>query len=166
MANTNLQEQIASMKKKFEARATGAHGDLFKAVTKACLIIEAEAKRGMTETLIDGSKSYGKHNHHPSMAGSPPAVDTGMLRKSITHDVEQDGSRVVGRVGSTIGNPPYGAYLEYGTSKMAARPWLQPALKKNSTKIEELIKGSVSGRDVSYGLEGASLGVGATDAAG
>jgi len=166
MGNDNLKAQIAAMQKKFAEKAKGVHGELYKAVTKACLIVEAEAKREMTETEIDGSKTYGKRQHHPSAEGSAPAVDRGTMRQSVTHNVEQDGARVVGRVGSTIVNPPIGAFLEYGTSKMAARPWLQPAIRKNSAKIKEMIGKAVSGRSVSYGIEGATATVEASDAAG
>ena len=166
MANANLQAQIAAMQKKFEEKKNGVHGDLYKAVTKACLIVEAEAKREMTETEIDFSKTYGKRQHHPSVEWDAPAVDFGMLRRSVTHSVEQNGANAVGRVGSTITNPPYGAYLEYGTSKMAPRPWLKPAIAASREKIHKLLSEAVAGRKSGIGVEGAIASVEATDAAG
>jgi HK97 gp10 family phage protein len=167
----DMKAQIAAMKKKFAERAAGVHGGLYKAVSRACLLIEAEAKREMTEAEINGERTYyrGKHHriaHNPSVPGSAPAVDLGTLRQSVTHDVTQDGSQVTGRVGSTIVNPPYGAYLEYGTSRMAARPWLGPAYQKNKDTILSLIGAAACGRDVSLGLEGPTLGVEASDATG
>jgi len=165
----DMKAQIEAMKAKFKAKAEGVHGGLYKAVAQSCLLVEAEAKREMTEAEINGSVTYyhGKHRnieHHPSVPGSAPAVDYGTLRQSITHDVDQEGAQVVGRVGSTITDPPYGAYLEYGTSKMAARPWLRPAIEKNKDKIKGLLGDAVAGRDVSVGVEGATAGLGVSDA--
>ena len=100
------------------------------------------------------------------MPGSAPAVDYGMVRRSLAHDVEQDGSSVIGHVGSTITNPPIGLYLEDGTSTMAARPWLRPAFEKNKDKIMSLLGAAVEGRDISLGLEDSTLGMGVADVAG
>lgn len=63
--------------------------------------------------------------HVPSAPGSPPNVDTGRLRSSITHDLSVDAQGIVARVGTDV---EYGLYLEVGTSKMEARPYLRPAL--------------------------------------
>jgi hypothetical protein len=53
------------------------------------------------------------------------SIDTGTLRSSITYEVDED--KLVGYVGSNLKDPPYGAYLEFGTSRMKPRPWLKPA---------------------------------------
>jgi len=34
----------------------------------------------------------------------------------------------------------YGKFLEFGTTKMSARPFLQPALEKNKSTVNEIIK--------------------------
>lgn len=52
-------------------------------------------------------------------------VDTGRLRSSITHDVGQDERGLVGRVGSDV---VYAPYVEFGTSRTPAQPFLRPAL--------------------------------------
>jgi HK97 gp10 family phage protein len=57
-----------------------------------------------------------------SPAGSPPNTDTGNLVKSIQVERIKDGVSVGSRESA-----PYGKFLEYGTSKMAERPWLRPA---------------------------------------
>ena len=49
-------------------------------------------------------------------------VDTGNLRNSITHEPEGDDTEVIGT------NVEYAAYVELGTSKMAAQPYLEPAV--------------------------------------
>ena len=40
-------------------------------------------------------------------------------------------------------DPPYGAYLEFGTSRMKPRPWLKPATEKSMEKIKEIMAGAV-----------------------
>jgi HK97 gp10 family phage protein len=47
-------------------------------------------------------------------------VDTGELRGSISHRRMGDGWAVVA-------SAPHASYVEYGTSKMAAQPYLRPA---------------------------------------
>ena len=75
--------------------------------------------------------------HIASSPGNPPAVDTGNLKQSIIMDARLPGEV---EVGSTITEPPYPVYLEKGTSQMAARPWLQPAIDAVVSRIEENIK--------------------------
>lgn len=49
-------------------------------------------------------------------------VDTGNLRNSITHQVDTD----IVYIGTNV---EYGKYVELGTSRMTARPFLVPAIK-------------------------------------
>ena len=58
-------------------------------------------------------------------------VDTGNLRNSITHEVEGNEARV----GTNIS---YAIYQELGTSKMAAQPFLNPALEQNKGNIKKI----------------------------
>lgn len=51
-------------------------------------------------------------------------VDTGRLRSSISHELALD-SGLVGRVGTNV---EYAPFVELGTYKMAAQPFLRPAL--------------------------------------
>jgi HK97 gp10 family phage protein len=52
-------------------------------------------------------------------------VDTGRLRASITHEIASDVEGLVGRVGTDV---EYAPYVEFGTGRMAAQPYLRPAL--------------------------------------
>jgi hypothetical protein len=159
-ARDDLKAQIEAAKKKLAEKAKGAHTGIYKAVTTSCLLVEAEVNRLMTETDVNGAISYGKRKHHPSMPGSAPAVDYGIVRRSVTHTVEEVGSRIVGRVGSTLKDPPIMAYLEDGTSRMAPRPSLGPAIDNKREQIKQLLSDGAQGRDVSIGLEGSTAGVG------
>ena len=79
---------------------------------------------------VDRSVKRGNKRHWPSAPGHPPAIDTGELRRSIMFDVR--GTEL--EVGSYAG-APYAKYLEEGTRKMAARPFLEPAVEKNINGI-------------------------------
>ena len=122
------------------------YSPLEKVVGQACGIVQKDIMESMRDTPTQsvGYHSYNKKVlHYPSLPNNPPAVDTGTLRRSITFDVETDESKVTGRVGSTILDPPYGAYLEFGTSRMIQRPWLRPALERNREVIKEHIREGV-----------------------
>lgn len=41
------------------------------------------------------------------------------------------------------GDQYYVTFLEYGTSKMKARPFMRPALKDNRTEIKRIIRGRI-----------------------
>ena len=59
-------------------------------------------------------------------------VDTGNLRGSITHEVNPDHAKV----GTNV---EYAPYLEYGTVKMAAQPYLRPGLDNNRAAVNKII---------------------------
>ncbi|KKN20888.1 hypothetical protein LCGC14_0930920 [marine sediment metagenome] len=61
-------------------------------------------------------------------------VDTGTLKRSITHEFISDTEAQVGT------NVEYAPFVELGTSKMSARPFLRPALAKNIKTIKRLFK--------------------------
>lgn len=48
-------------------------------------------------------------------------VDTGRLRNSITHQAENENTEVIGT------NVEYAPYVELGTYRQAAKPFLRPA---------------------------------------
>jgi len=70
-----------------------------------------------------------------SAAGEPPKTDQGFLVQNIFLDIDPDelGANVESRA-------DYSKALEFGTSKMAARPFMQPALEENRPKINRLAK--------------------------
>lgn len=144
MAKVN-EKSVAEFLKHLRMTQQKVETELGKSIAKCCATIQREAQESMRDTAIDASVSYYSHNkripHHPSIAGNPPAVDTGTLRRSITYTVDE--KNLVGYVGSVINNPPYGVYLEYGTSRMKPRPWLKPATEKSLETIKRLMAGAV-----------------------
>jgi len=76
-------------------------------------------------------RTYGKHT--ASVAGNPPNSDTGFLASNIFMVLDAD--KLGGAVESRA---DYSGFLEFGTSKMGARPYLQPALEENKPKIKRM----------------------------
>lgn len=52
-------------------------------------------------------------------------VDTGRLRASIAEELGEDSRGLVEVIGTDV---TYAPHVEYGTSRMAAQPYLRPAL--------------------------------------
>lgn len=117
-----LEEVLAKIDREAEELARKQE----RGMTKACLIVEAYAKEHMSP-------------ESPSSPGEPPAVVTGQLRASIGHQVVEEDGKVVGYVGVPAA-VPYGEYLEFGTSRMQPRPFLNPALGANRAEITEAIR--------------------------
>lgn len=89
-----------------------------------------------------GRRTYGSN---PSKPGEPPHKQYGHLRRSVTFALDRLG--LVSRVGTNLKK---GRWLELGTSKMAARPWLRRALLEKRAQVAALLTkplgGSTGGR--------------------
>ncbi len=81
-------------------------------MNRACTVVQDDAKR-----------------HCP--------VDTGRLQGSISHEVTREGNDVVGIVGTDV---EYAPFVELGTYKMRAQPYLFPAGERNKDKITQCFK--------------------------
>jgi HK97 gp10 family phage protein len=73
-------------------------------------------------------------------AKSKVAVDTGTLRRSI-HTVLSNGG-LTGTVGPSV---RYGLYVELGTRRMGARPYLRPAAEVNLPKFAAAMRAALRG---------------------
>ena len=93
---------------------------------------EIEAEISITRGSISGP------GHIPSAPGQPPSADTRLLDTSID-------TVVVGpnRV-DVVSNAPYSAALEFGTSRMAERPFMGPAARAKTPEAVDLIKRAVA----------------------
>jgi HK97 gp10 family phage protein len=80
-----------------------------------------------------GGRTYG--NHTASAEGQPPNTDTGFLASNIfaIYDADKLGCDIESRA-------DYSEYLEFGTSKMKERPFMQPALEENRPKIKSMYR--------------------------
>ena len=98
-------------------------------------LIRGEAVRSIQQGSKSG-KTYKRYNptrtHKASAPGEAPASDTGFLVSNIRVKEEKD-------VVQVRSEASYSKFLEYGTSKMLARPFLFPAFEKSKPKIAEVI---------------------------
>ena len=87
------------------------------------------------QTGIRGGAASGRvyGNHQASAPGQYPASDTGRLMGSIDTEL----TPTEARVGTNLF---YGPYLEFGTSKMAARPWLLPSFERAKVGVEKELR--------------------------
>jgi HK97 gp10 family phage protein len=84
----------------------------------------------------------GARTHKASSPGEYPNTDTGALVRSIYW-------RMVNTLTAHVGTPIlYGKYLEYGTSKMAARPFIKPTWadmkQRSQTLFNKAFKDSIN----------------------
>ena len=90
--------------------------------------INQGAKSGVVYELYNPRRT-----HRASAPGEPPATDTGYLVSNIFTNIDTDG------LGASVeSRAEYSSYLEFGTQKMAARPFMQPALEENKPRIRRL----------------------------
>ena len=92
--------------------------------TEAIKSIQTGAKSGVIYQMYNP-----RREHRASAPGQSPASDTGNLVNKII--VKQKNRNTV----QVQSNANYSAYLEYGTSKMEARPFMLPAFEKSKKPI-------------------------------
>lgn len=118
--------------------------DVIKAAGRVLYVgadmIRAEAHRSISAGSVSGK------GHVPSQPGEPPNRDTGVLQAHLR------AALVAPLEAQVTSEAPYAAALEFGTSKMEARPYMRPARDKKApeiqrlfeTEIDKLVKGSGS----------------------
>lgn len=89
-----------------------------KELSRRAIRIEAAAKHNASQPHRAGPNTG-------SQPGGGPAVRTGRLRGSITWRLGRDALGMYADIGSSVF---YAPFVELGTSRMAARPYLRPAL--------------------------------------
>lgn len=115
-------------------REAGSDDLLIDVITDAVTDTQAFAVAGLKSGPATG-RVYEKYNprrtHRASAPGEYPMTDTGQLQSNIGIVLPTPG-RIEGKVGTDI---MHGRYLEFGTSKMAARPWLLRSFERAKAGI-------------------------------
>jgi HK97 gp10 family phage protein len=103
------------------------------ALLAGAMVLEGYAKAAIANPPKTGKVyMHGKVAHQASAPGEAPATDTGFLANSIQS--KRDGAEARVDVHSE-----YAAPLEFGSSKMAARPYLRPAMDEHKDAIVEAV---------------------------
>lgn len=117
-------------KKEHLARLKALQGGAERAAGRVLFVgadmIKAAAQRSITAGSVSGK------NHAPSKPGQPPNNDSGVLKNNI------ETAMIKPLVAQVSSNAPYSAPLEFGTSRMASRPFMRPARDKTAPEIQRL----------------------------
>lgn len=122
-----------------EKRGKDAAKELKISMNRATSVVEAHVKKSIKQRGT--GRRYprkGQPPHFASIAGRPPATDTGNLGNNISSKVKARSDGAI--IGQIIAATEYAVHLEFGTSQMAARPFMTPALKKNRKKINAIFR--------------------------
>jgi HK97 gp10 family phage protein len=114
-------------------------GKVEKQLMLASKLLEAEIKKTLTGTR--SGKLYRvpgtKKKYVASAPLQAPAVRLGHLRRQTQGFVEGRGYEAVGYVANPL---EYSVYLEYGTNKMAIRPYFRKTMHQHKAEIEEIVR--------------------------
>lgn len=97
-----------------------------------------EASRGIQRAIDRALEEIGLAAEGYAKRACP--VDTGNLRNSITHAVASSEDAVY--VGTNV---EYAPYVELGTSKMQAQPFLRPAATEHGSQYRQVLKDALGG---------------------
>ncbi len=129
---------IRQFNQKMDQRIRNVEKEVEKRMVRSVELVRGHAVRNIARGSKSGTtrQLYNPRRTHTSSApGEFPASDTGFLVSSIVLDIDTNG------LGANVeSRADYSQALEFGTSKMAARPFMQPALAENKPKIRRLAK--------------------------
>ncbi len=123
------------LKNKMKNRSKDSVKKAKRAVFRSANIVQGYAQDNINRGAKTGNPR--PQGGTASAAGEFPATDTGFLVSNISTNVITDRGAVIGQV---ISAAPYSKHLEYGTTKMGARPFMQPSLRANRKKIQDIFK--------------------------
>lgn len=123
MALRGLKSHVARLK----ALPALAERYVSQAVFSAAELIAVEAQLSITRGSVSGK------GHVVSKPGEPPNNDSGRLAGSI------EATRNGKLKSKVTANSGYASNLEFGTSKMAARPFMRPARDKKKDEARDLV---------------------------
>lgn len=98
--------------------------------TAQVLEMKDKAVTTAMEAIALKAEAYGKINC---------PVDTGRLRNSITGESDEK----TAQVGTNV---EYGPYVELGTSRMAERPFIKPAIENHLDEYKQIIQVTLSSK--------------------
>ena len=108
------------------------HGEL--------LAVAADLGRAQARARREGRKAVEQHTRAGATeARRLAAVDTGHMRSVVTSTVTAGGADTW--VGEWGDEADYARYVEYGTSKMRAQPFIGPSLDRVAPRLEADVEG-------------------------
>lgn len=112
--------------------------------TKGLVTIKTRTKSGEIlrstqwfDSGIDNNKKTARIYPFPSKPGEAPRKRTGLGQRSIQSEVDR--AIPAGRV-AVMPNTKYMVYLNFGTKRIAARPWIEVTLNRNQATLGMLLQ--------------------------
>ena len=129
----------------FEKKLRGQSKDITKNIIRAVNSAANNTRNTAVVSILQNARAGAQvTRYNPtrtiriSQEGGPPASDSGFLANNISFKIDADG------FGATVlSNADYSAFLEFGTIKMGARPFMQPALEENKKKFNDNVKKAI-----------------------
>lgn len=120
----------------------GVAAGLGSAVMAGAQVLEGKAKISiMTGAHTGRIYTRGKRTHQASAPGQTPATDYGHLVNSIASRlVSASATRAEAEVGPSA---EYAEALEVGTARVAARPFMRPAVDENEDAIQKAVSATI-----------------------
>ena len=124
----NLERLQGDERRRAQADGLEAGARVYETEVKLLL-----SRQGTGQTYIrDGVE------HTASAPGEPPAADTGFLRGSVTVDSVTPTEAIIAP------HTDYDEELEFGTERIAARPYMRPALDEHEAEILDAVRATVA----------------------
>lgn len=96
-----------------------------------------EIGNSLSQAIGDALREAAESIVNDAQANAP--VDTGFLRDSIEISGESETSVTV------TSGAEYSVFVEYGTSKMSAQPFFEPAIEQAKAELQQALRDAISG---------------------
>ena len=127
--NINVKSDVKDLSNSVEIGIRKSFNEAGNLLVREAIKLMNEPKTGRLYTVYIGRR---KKLHIASQAGQAPAIITGNLKRSVR--VKYAGGDTL-RFGAGDSKARYAKYLELGTQKMEARPYLIASIKNSEKDI-------------------------------
>jgi HK97 gp10 family phage protein len=149
--NPKYVDAVSKISDKLRGEFENQSKSLNKKMQSATNIIwtTATARRPMITNAVAKAQGRGKTKNgklkrvsNPDASAGVP-VASGELQISIKKEITMKDGKATGRVYTNNSNSkvPHHIFIEFGTSKMPARPFMRPALNVNMDKVRRIFRG-------------------------
>jgi hypothetical protein len=130
-------EGAEALVKQLSALSGNVNGVVEGYITDVVLDTHRKAVEGIQRGPASG-RIYTRRGvtHQASAPGEYPMSDTGRLASSVAFELPSAG-RLMGKVGTAV---MHGMYQEFGTSRVAPRPWLAPSFEWAKSQARDKLK--------------------------
>lgn len=127
---------IAGEARKAIQRGTKSGTTYYRIPGDKYMTIRAGSPTGTPVAFVGGGgKKAISMTHKASKSGEAPATDTGQLVRMIAVDMDAHSA-----IGYVVSRARYSAYLEYGTSRIAPRPFFEPAFLAGVKQFGDIMR--------------------------